>query len=85
MDLPDFKALDKLAKACRKAGIRTFEGYGFKFTLDDKEPKKTRKSKSGHENPTSDVETEDTWDALSDEDKLFYSSVSLPESVLETK
>lgn len=36
--LPDAKELKKLANACRKAGIKTFKGAGFEFTLADEAP-----------------------------------------------
>ena len=87
MNLPDLKALEKLAKICRKAGIKTFKSGDVEFTLTDHEPKPaTRQSKkkqeaaaaqqeTAAEAPVGDVLTDpDGWEKLSFEDKVFYSS-----------
>ena len=47
MEMPDIKALKKLADACRKAGIVSFKCPNFEFTLTDNYPQpKSRKSKA---------------------------------------
>lgn len=74
MDKFDVKTLKKLADACRKAGIRSFEGYGYKFELADELPAKPqRKSKNA---PTCDVQMPDELksDTLTDEQLLYYSA-----------
>ncbi len=68
MDLPDPKALKKLADACRKAGITSFKGNGFEFTLGDKpgaaKPKAAPEA-SGNDSFSSD--------SISEEALLFWS------------
>lgn len=70
------KELTKLAAACRKAGITSFTSAEFSFTLSDMVPAKaTKKAKSAAAKDFTDtaIEAEDTWESLSDEEKLFYS------------
>ncbi len=68
------KELAKLAKACRAAGIKSYKSGDVEFTLTDDAPQKKSKiqtAKVHHEQ--GDIEAQDTWEALSDEQKLFYS------------
>lgn len=46
MDLPTAKQLKELAKACRAAGITSFEGQGIKFTLSEDAPAPRRRGKT---------------------------------------
>lgn len=74
MTLPSAKELKQLAKACRAAGITSFEGGGVKFTLGDipqpklanKESKPTVKQGLGENTIESDE--------LSPETLLFWST-----------
>lgn len=80
MDTPDLKLLKALADTCRKSGITTFEGYGFKFTVDS-EQVVTRKprGKSAKVETNSDLGQEiEQWDNLSEEEKLYYSVGGIP-------
>ena len=70
----DPKQLKKLAKACRDAGISSYTCPEFSFTLTDHAPEKkskTKESKIHHEQGA--IEAEDTWESLSEMDRLFYS------------
>lgn len=70
MDFPDPKALKKLADACRKAGIKSFKGYGLEFTLDDRQPEH-RSSKAKHNHgEQGDIEST----SLSPEELMFWST-----------
>lgn len=42
-EIPDYKILKKLADSCRKAGIKSFKGFGMEFTLSDDLPVSTYK------------------------------------------
>lgn len=76
MDKPDLKLLKSLADTCRKSGITSFEGYGFKFTVDS-EMAVTRKPRTPA--PQSDLGDEVVeWDAMSEEEKLYYSVGGMP-------
>jgi hypothetical protein len=84
MDLPDYKQLKKLADACRKAGIKTFKGFGMEFTLTDEAPvsnyKQTKKSDSPATKPFyTDVDSKIESDSLSDEALLFWSAQGAPD------
>lgn len=69
----DPKQLKKLAKACRDAGITSYTCPEFSFTLSDTLPTKTGKKSTVKDYSASEIQTEDTWESLSDMDKLFYS------------
>ena len=72
--LPNLKLLKKIADACRKAGIETFEGYGMKFTILREVPQsnyKKSKEKAQHAQPTTLVD--ESFDSLPEEDRLFWS------------
>lgn len=72
--LPDAKQLKKLADACRKAGIKTFKGYGLEFTLSDIEPA-TKSSKKKAAQTSDSLESEE----LTDEQIMFWSAPSIPQ------
>lgn len=74
MDTPDFKTLKKLADACRKAGIETFKGFGFEFTLSSSAPLSNYKTKKAAQ-PSYSGLTDPPFesDSLSEDDLLFYS------------
>lgn len=75
MDAPDAKKLIALAKACRRAGISEFEGFGFKFSLAPESPKeKAVKAKKATSNEIQDpLDSSFNSEGLSEEDKLFWS------------
>jgi len=77
MSQPDYKALKKLADACRKAGIRSYKDANCEFTLTDDAPISNYKRKTIQKTPTEAV-IDDTFksDQLTEEQLLFYSVVS---------
>lgn len=80
----DIKFIIKLAKACQKAGISHFSGFGIEFDLVGSSVS-SQKSKSKKGSPTKQQHEEqgeidtDGWDSLTPEEKLFWSS-TLPDS-----
>lgn len=72
--VPDYKTLKQLAKACRKAGIKEFEGFGFRFSLTeiDPEAKKLKTKKVAAE--SSDNSEIIQSDSLTEEQLMFYST-----------
>lgn len=78
MGLPSPKEIKKLADACRKAGIKHFKAEGIEFTLSDERPAvKVRAHK--RDEIASDLEqvfSQDSWEDLSEEQKLFYSATN---------
>ncbi len=75
MELPDAKALKELADACRKAGITSFKGGGFEFTLGDKPEPTKRKRKSTVYNSQTVNDQEFQTDSLTEEQLLMWSAV----------
>lgn len=74
--LPNPKELIKLAKACRKAGISHFKGFGFEFTLTNELPS-TKLTKAAISNPNASNSEPDqviTPDTPTEEELLFWSS-----------
>jgi hypothetical protein len=73
------KELKKLADACRKAGVLHYRQGDVEFTLSPTPPSKVVKSSPKQ---TASVQADevpsDGWDALSEEDKLFYSIGGIP-------
>lgn len=70
------KELKKLADACRKAGISSYSDGQVSFTVDlHISPMKVGKITRGRPLPSdpSEIEAKDTWESLSDEQKMFYS------------
>lgn len=79
MDLPDTKLLKNLANACRKAGIKSFKGFGFEFTLAEVIPKAPRvKANTTEVDTNQPIET----NGFSPEDMLYWSS-GLPDQVAQ--
>lgn len=79
MEALDPKKLAALVKACRKAGIIEFKGYGVEFTIGAEPQPKVSKRQSKQAVQTSDkIET----DSLTDEELLFYSVRSDTDEVL---
>lgn len=68
------KELIKLAKACRKAGIKHFKSAEFEFSLTDEVPSKVSQSKSF----TAPIEDNKQFesDSLTDEQLLMWSAGS---------
>lgn len=76
----DYKALRKLAEACRKAGIKHFKNAEMEFTLSDEGPisnykkrsaKSTEEEKSENDSFASDTLTEQQllmWSAIDSTD-----------------
>lgn len=77
MQLPNIKALKKLADTCRKAGIKHFKSAEFEFTLTEEAPlsayKLTKQSKATSNNVTTDNKAFES-DTLSDNELLFWST-----------
>lgn len=84
MSLPDAKALKKLAKACRDAGIKQFKNAEFEFTLSDDAPisnyKKKQVNTTGMAPETSPIDSNFKGEALTEEQLLFWSSADLTNS-----
>lgn len=73
MDMPSAKELMKLAKACRKSGIKSFKGGGIEFTLDDGEQwlKPPTVQHRAIDAPITPVDPSTEY--LTEEQMLFYS------------
>lgn len=76
MNLPDPKALKKLAAACRKAGIKTYKCGDLEFTLTDEAPVSDYKAAKRKQAPTkvSDVDVAFDTDSLTEEQLLMWST-----------
>lgn len=70
--MTDVKLLNKLAKACRKAGISHYKCTEFEFTLSSEEPLKVVRLK-GNQTPSLAPDKFFT-EELSDEERLFWSA-----------
>lgn len=70
MNMPDPKALKKLASACRKAGVKSFKCADFEFQLSDEAMEIERPKKSA----TTTVESLIDEDTLTDEELLLWSA-----------
>jgi hypothetical protein len=68
----DIKALEKLAKACRKAGISYFKNEEFEFKLDAN-PQPARKRNNKQSLPMSNDDAIASEDSLTQDQLLFYS------------
>lgn len=78
----DPKELKRLAKACREAGIKSYSADGISFTLTEEAPapsayKRRKATKEATEDPGEQEISTDGWDALSEEQQLFYSASPL--------
>lgn len=73
MALPTAKEIQKLAKACRKAGIRTFKAEGIEFTLTEEAPRSTRASQKATKQPTLAQDETFQSDTLTEEQMMFWS------------
>lgn len=77
MTLPDLKELDKLIQLCRKRGIKTVKMGELELTLSEEAPAKPSR-KAAKNGFTASVESAsgepEVFDALSDEEKLFWST-----------
>lgn len=84
MNLPDPKALKKLAAACRKAGIKTYKCGELEFTLTDDEPVSNYKAAKQKQAVTKPSLTEEAFssDGLTEDQLLMW---SVGESEEETK
>jgi len=84
MALPTAREIQKLAKACRKAGIRTFKAEGIEFTLTDEQPTTKRASQKASKQPIMAQDEEFKSDTITDEQMLFWSAQGLPETNPDT-
>lgn len=77
MSLPDYKALKKLADACRKVGIKHFKNSEYEFTLTDEvpPPSKYKKKQGALDTTNAEIET----DSLSEEELLYWSVGNIEE------
>lgn len=74
----DLRALAKLAKACRRAGIKHFVGYGMEFTLDEAPQPTRRQSVKQATNTSADPAFES--DMPSPEELLYWSVGDIPQN-----
>lgn len=70
----DYKALKKIADACRKAGITHFKNADFEFTLSPDGPVSNYKKKQNKETFSSNNDILST-DSLTDEQLLMWSAL----------
>ena len=74
-EIPDYKILKKLADSCRKAGIKSFKGFGMEFTLSDEIPTSNYKAnKASKQIAQADSSDEIESDSLTDDALLMWSS-----------
>lgn len=74
--MTDYKALKKLADACRKAGIKHYKCPEFEFTLSDEGPVSNYKKRALKKAPEASEEAStevSSMDQLTEEQLLFYS------------
>ena len=70
----DPKALKKIAKACREAGIKHYKCPEFEFTLTEEEPAPRAKASEKGAAPAANGNSSDfKSDSLSPEDLLYWS------------
>lgn len=73
--LPDLKALKKLADMCRKCGIKSFKSGAFEFTLSEDVPVSNyKKSKENNQVPLSMPNTSFQSDTLTEDELMFWST-----------
>jgi len=84
MEMPDLKALKKLADMCRKAGIKSFKCESFEFTLIEDAPVSSYKA-----NKVAKTQAQSTYDAQAakfesdsptESELLFWSSADLSQN-----
>ena len=76
MDSLNLKLLKKLAKTCREAGISSYEGHGFKFTLADMPSQEESAAKASNKAVSVSEDSRDNnidSDSLTDEQLLNWS------------
>ena len=83
MQLPDIKELDKLIALCRKRGITTIKLGELELTLSEDAPVSKPRGKAAKKPYEAPGEPE-SFDGMSEEDRLFWSSGGAVEAV-ETK
>lgn len=82
---PTSKELLKLAKACRKAGIKHFKCAEYEIVLTDEEPPKTAYKKRKEASKSyEEVAKEFESDSLTDEQLLMWSA-GMPDGEMELK
>jgi hypothetical protein len=87
MILPNYKALIKLANACRKAGIKHYKDSDCEFTLTDDAPQSAykKRQKSQPKVVNSDVDLDVQTDALTQEQLLLWSAGNIAGDVNENQ
>lgn len=86
METPNLKLIKKIAAACRKAGIMTFEGYGIKFTLDPSTMPIPPSERVVEKTPMAPANEALKQESLTEEELLFWSADGLStESQKETE
>lgn len=70
----DLKALEKLAKACRKAGIKHYKDAQLEFTLSDEPYRQTRTRKAKNPQVKETDESTMSLDGLTEEQILMWSA-----------
>lgn len=79
----DVKELERIAKACRKAGIKTFKGFGMEFTLTEDLPQSAYKQAKAAKGPKTESNVGSDMiesDSLTDEALLLWSVQDGPTS-----
>lgn len=74
MNLPDLKALDKLIALCRKRGVKTVKLGELELTLGDDAPAPQKRSKAKAAVSTESQGEIESFDMLSEEEKMFWSA-----------
>ncbi len=72
-DIPDLKYLEKLIALCRKKGVTVVKVGGLELTLSEDAPVSKPRGKAANK-PKEDANPPESFDTLSPEDQLFYSS-----------
>jgi hypothetical protein len=73
--MTDFKALKKLADACRKAGIKHYKNGDLEFTLSDDPPVSNYKRRTQQPELINSADSLFQTDTLTEEQLMFYSAI----------
>lgn len=78
----DYKALKKLADACRKAGIKHFKNAEMEFTLSDEGPISNYKKRSAKSTIEETKSEKDSFasDTLTEQQLLMWSAIDSPDN-----
>jgi hypothetical protein len=82
MELPDLNKLDALITLCRKRGVKVVRLGELEITLGEDIPKAKPRGKAAKKYETQDEP--ESFDQLSEEEKMFYSVGGVPFTVNES-